>query len=88
MDMMTILSIDIETKSSKDLSKCGVYAYCEDKDFEILLFAYAFDNEEVEIIDFTKNEKLPKKVLEALLDDKIIKSAFNVGCKSLLNVSA
>lgn len=53
MDMMTILSIDIETKSSKDLSKCGVYAYCEDKDFEILLFAYAFDNEEVEIIDFT-----------------------------------
>ena len=75
--MMTILSIDIETKSSKDLSKCGVYAYCEDKDFEILLFAYAFDNEEVEIIDFTKNEKLPKKVLEALLDDKIIKSAFN-----------
>ena len=36
--MMSILSIDIETKSSKDLSKCGVYAYCEDKDFEILLF--------------------------------------------------
>ena len=74
---MTILSIDIETKSSKDLSKCGVYAYCEDKDFEILLFAYAFDNEEVEIIDFTNNDKRPKKVLEALLDDKIIKSAFN-----------
>lgn len=77
MNSKKILSIDIETAFSKDLSKCGVYSYCEDKEFHILLFAYAFDNEEVKIIDFTKNEKLPKEVLEALLDDNIIKSAFN-----------
>ena len=77
MNSKKILSIDIETVFSKDLSKCGVYACCEDKEFHILLFAYAFDNEEVKIIDFTKNEKLPKEVLEALLDDNIIKSAFN-----------
>ena len=77
MNSKKILSIDIETVFSKDLSKCGVYSCCEDKEFHILLFAYAFDNEEVKIIDFTKNEKLPKEVLEALLDDNIIKSAFN-----------
>ena len=77
MNSKKILSIDIETVFSKDLSKCGVYDCCEDKEFHILLFAYAFDNEEVKIIDFTKNEKLPKEVLEALLDDNIIKSAFN-----------
>lgn len=77
MNSKKILSIDIETVFSKDLSKCGVYACCQDKEFHILLFAYAFDNEEVKIIDFTKNEKLPKEVLEALLDDNIIKSAFN-----------
>ena len=77
MNSKKILSIDIETVFSKDLSKCGVYDCCEDKEFHILLFAYAFDNEEVKIIDFTKNEKLPKEVLEALLDDNIIKSSFN-----------
>ena len=77
MNSKKILSIDIETVFSKDLSKCGVYSCCQDKEFHILLFAYAFDNEEVKIIDFTKNEKLPKEVLEALLDDNIIKSAFN-----------
>ena len=77
MNSKKILSIDIETVFSKDLSKCGVYSCCQDKEFHILLFAYAFDNEEVKIIYFTKNEKLPKEVLEALLDDNIIKSAFN-----------
>ena len=39
-----ILSIDIETKISVDLAKCGVYKYTEDKSFEILLIAYAFDD--------------------------------------------
>ena len=48
---MKILSIDIETYSSVDLTKCGVYAYTLAKDFEILLFAYAFDDEPVEIVD-------------------------------------
>lgn len=43
---MRILSIDLETCSSRDLARCGVYAYCDSEDFEILLFAYAFDDEE------------------------------------------
>ena len=34
---MNFISIDIETFSSNDLSKCGVYKYAETPDFDILL---------------------------------------------------
>ena len=74
---MRELSIDIETYGSVDLSKSGVYAYCDAPDFTILLFAYAFDDEAVEIIDLEQGEKLPDDVLYALTDENIIKTAFN-----------
>lgn len=74
---MRTLSIDIETFSSVNLLKSGVYAYTESQDFEILLFAYAFDDEDVRIIDFTKGERLSSKLVEALKDENIIKTAFN-----------
>jgi len=72
-----LLAIDIETYSSRDLSKCGVYAYCEAEDFEILLFAYAFDDEEVRVIDLKCGEEMPKEVMEALTSDEIVKTSFN-----------
>lgn len=56
---MKTLAIDIETYSSVDLIKSGVYAYTEALDFEILLFAYAFDDEPIQIIDLAQGEKLP-----------------------------
>lgn len=71
------MSIDIETYSTKDLSKCGVYAYCEDKEFEILLFGYAFDDEEVRVIDLKSGQLLSVEVKEGLVDPSIIKTAFN-----------
>ena len=71
------LSIDIETYSSVDLVKCGVYAYTNSYDFEILLFAYSIDDEETKIIDLASGEKLPKEIVEALEDDDVIKTAFN-----------
>ncbi|QGU95415.1 hypothetical protein GOM49_10235 [Clostridium bovifaecis] len=74
---MRTLAIDVETYSKVDLTKCGVYAYTEDKDFEILLFAYAFDDEEVEIIDLKSGQNLPRKVEEALTNPLIVKTAFN-----------
>ena len=70
------LSIDIETYSDVDLSKCGVYKYVEG-DFHILLFAYAFDEEEVEIVDMACGEELPQEVLDAIDDPNIIKWAWN-----------
>jgi DNA polymerase len=74
---MRVLSIDIETFSSVDLTKCGVYKYAESEDFEILLFAYAFDDEDIKIIDLAQGEKLPKEVIEAIYSPNVIKSAFN-----------
>lgn len=48
---MTILQIDLETYSSIDLKACGVHRYVEASDFEILLFAFAFDEDPVTVID-------------------------------------
>ena len=58
--------IDIETYSDVDLSKCGVYKYVEG-DFHILLFAYAFDDEEVKIVDLACGEELPQEVLDRVI---------------------
>lgn len=74
---MTILSIDIETYSDVDLTKCGVYAYSDSPQFEILLFAYAFNDEPTEIVDLACGERLPQRVLDALEDTAVIKTAFN-----------
>lgn len=74
---MTILSIDIETYSSVDLKTCGVYRYVEAPDFEILLFAYAYDDEPVQVVDLTAFEELPKKVLRDLTNPAVTKTAFN-----------
>ena len=72
-----MLSIDIETFSSVDLAKSGVYKYAESPDFEILLFGYSLDGVSVHVVDFTQGEELPEGVMAALLDDKIAKWAFN-----------
>lgn len=74
---MTVLSIDIETYSSVDLTKSGVYRYVEAPDFEILLFAYAYDDEPVQVVDLTAFEDLPEQVLHDLTDPNVIKTAFN-----------
>ena len=59
---MPTLGIDIETYSEVDLPKCGVYAYAEHPSFEILLFAYAFDDEETQVVDLKGGERLPPRV--------------------------
>lgn len=74
---MRVLAIDIETFSDVDLSKCGVYAYADSPSFEILLFAYAFDDEPTEVIDIACGEPLPRRILEALEDATVVKTAFN-----------
>lgn len=70
------MSIDIETYSSVDLAGSGVYAYVQAPDFQILLFAYAFDDEPVRIVDLT-SETLSEGVLQALIDPLIVKTAYN-----------
>lgn len=74
---MDNISIDIESYSSVDLRKAGVYKYAEADDFEILLFAYSVDGSEVQVVDLAKGEKIPKVILDALTDENVTKWAFN-----------
>ena len=74
---MKTLSIDIETFSSVDLAKTGVYRYAESPDFEILLFGYSVDGGDVRVVDLTAGEIIPADVLDALTDDSVIKTAHN-----------
>lgn len=71
------ISIDLETYSDVDLKKCGVYRYAESDAFEILLFAYSVNNEEVQVIELVQGEDIPEEILAALTDDSIIKWAYN-----------
>lgn len=74
---MRHLSIDIETFSSVDISKSGLYKYVQSADFQILLFAYAFDGQPVQIVDLAQGEQLPPEIVAALQDHNVIKHAYN-----------
>lgn len=74
---MKELGIDIETYSSRDLTKCGVYKYVEAPDFAILLFAYSVDNGPVTCIDLASGEELPEEVRQALTEPAVTKTAWN-----------
>ena len=74
---MKHLSIDIETSSDVDIRKCGAFKYAESEAFRILLLAYAFDDEPVEVIDLEKGEEIPLFLLQALQDKEVIKHAYN-----------
>lgn len=74
---MKTISIDIETKSGEDISRNGVYRYTQSPDFEILLFGYAVDGGEVNVIDLAHGERIPQDVLDALTDERVEKWAFN-----------
>ena len=74
---MKNLSIDLETYSSADISKSGVYRYCEAPDFKILLFAYSADGASVQSVDLTRGETLPEEIRAALEDPTVTKWAFN-----------
>ena len=74
---MRNLSIDIETKSGVDIGKAGLYKYAQSPDFEILLFAYKADENEVKIVDLTQGEQIPDEILNALQSPGVVKHAYN-----------
>lgn len=74
---MQHLSIDIETKSSVDIKKAGLYKYAQSPDFEVLLFAYKLEDKEVKVVDLAQGEKLPVNILEALCSPNVVKHAYN-----------
>lgn len=74
---MRHLSIDIETRSSADIGKTGLYRYAQDKDFGILLFAYKLDEDPVKIVDLETGEKIPDQILKCMSDPSVTKHAYN-----------
>ena len=74
---MKNLEIDIETFSSVNLAKAGVYRYAESPDFEILLFGYSVDGQNVKVVDLANGEKIPEEIMAALEDEAVTKWAFN-----------
>lgn len=75
---INMITIDIETRSDKDISKCGVYAYTDTPYFDILLFAYSIDGQPVQVVDMANGEEIPESILAALADENVVKRAFNV----------
>ena len=74
---MSTLRIDLETYSDVDLKKCGVHRYVESPSFEILLLAFAFDDEPVSVVDLARGESIGGRVLDALVAPDVTKTAFN-----------
>ena len=74
---MQHLSIDIETYSSVNLQKAGVYKYAESPDFDILLFGYSVDGGAMHVIDLACGEKIPAEIVDAISDESVTKWAFN-----------
>ena len=74
---MRHLSIDIETFSDIDIQKAGAYRYAQSEQFRIMLFAYSFDGEDVQVIDLENGEEIPHFILTALQDKEVIKHAYN-----------
>lgn len=74
---MRHLSIDIETFSDIDIQKAGAYRYAQSEQFRIMLFAYSFDGEEVQVVDLENGEEIPHFILTALQDKEVIKHAYN-----------
>ena len=74
---MNEILMDIESFSSVDLTKAGVYRYAESPDFTVLLFAYSVDGGEVQVVDLACGEEIPADIVEALSDDSVIKWSYN-----------
>ena len=77
MGEIKTLSLDLETYSSVDLAKCGVYKYAESPDFEILLFAYSINEGAVQVVDIACGKEVPEEVLAVLADNAVEKWAYN-----------
>lgn len=75
--MAQLMAIDIETYSDISLPDCGVHRYVASEQFEILLFAYSIDEGEIRVIDLASGEKMPEEVMDLLMDDSVVKTAFN-----------
>ena len=71
------MSLDLETRSSIDITKAGVYKYAESPDFDILLFGVSVNGGPVTVYDLASGDKVPEEIIKALSDDAVTKWAYN-----------
>lgn len=71
------MSLDLETRSSIDITKAGVYKYAESLDFDILLFGVSVNGGPVAVYDLASGDKVPEEIIKALSDDSVTKWAYN-----------
>ena len=71
------MSLDLETRSSIDIAKAGVYKYAESPDFDILLFGVSINGGPVAVYDLASGDKVPEEIIKALSDDSVTKWAYN-----------
>lgn len=74
---MKEMSIDLETYSDVNITKCGAYKYVESDNFEILLFGVSIDGGPVTVYDLACGDAIPEEILAALSDENVTKWAFN-----------
>ena len=74
---MKEMSIDLETYSDVNITKCGAYKYAESDEFEILLFGVSVDGSPVMVYDLACGDSIPEEILAALSDENVTKWAFN-----------
>ena len=74
---MNVMSIDLETRSSVDINKAGVYRYAQSPDFDILLFGVSIDGGPVVVYDLAAGDEVPEQILHALQDPDVEKWAYN-----------
>ena len=75
---MKEMVIDLETRSDRDITKCGVYAYADSPFFKILLFSVSIDGGKIQLFDLANGDKIPAEILKALTDETVIKKSHNV----------
>lgn len=75
--MIHTLNIDLETFSSVDITKSGLYKYVQSPDFQILLFAYSVNGAPTKVVDLASGEQIPQDIIKALYDPNVIKRAYN-----------
>ena len=74
---MKTIEIDLETRSDRDITKCGVYAYVDSPYFAITLMSVAVDDGTVQLYDLANGDRVPEDILSALVDESVVKRAFN-----------
>ena len=75
---MKMIEIDLETRSDRDITKCGVYAYVDSPYFAITLMSVSVDGGAVQLYDLANGDRVPDRILSALSDENVVKRAFNV----------